>query len=109
MPTFIGTWSTQRYRSDQPEALESIELSITADAEPEHLDGAYARPGPDARLFGSIDTTGRVWYAVVDEHGSTGLTGYVRFVLSDDGQRLHGAWVSTATGSDPQPWFGERI
>lgn len=109
MPSFIGTWSTQRYRSDQPDVLEPIELTIAADANPGDLDGAYARPGPDARLFGSVDATGRVWYATIDEQGSTGLGGFARFVLSDDGQRLHGAWVSTATGHDPQPWFGTRV
>jgi hypothetical protein len=109
MPSFIGTWFTQRFRIDQPDALEQIELSITADANPGDLDGAYPRPGMDARIFGSIDGTGRVWYATIDKQGSTGLSGYARFVLSADGQRLHGAWVSTATGHDPQPWFGERV
>jgi hypothetical protein len=109
MPSFIGTWSTQRYRHDQPDTLEPITLTIAADSVPDHLDGAYARPGPDARLYGPVDPGGRVWFASVDEAASGGFTGAVRFVLSDDGQRLHGAWTSPAFGYEPQPWFGERI
>lgn len=109
MPGFMGTGSTQRYRHDQPDTLESITLTITADAVPDHLDGAYPRSGPDARLYGPVDAAGRVWTANIDEAASGGFTGTVRFVLSDDGQRLHGAWSSPMTGFEPQPWFGERV
>jgi hypothetical protein len=110
MPTqHIGTWSTTRYRNDAPDTPESIELTITEDTNPGNLDGAYARPGSNARLYGAVDTTGIVWSAQIDESGSSGDSGTAVFFVSADGNTLYGAWTSLMTGQGPQPWFGTRV
>ena len=72
MPSFIGQWTTTRYSGNDPANPEMITLTITADADPNALDGAYPRPGEDARLFGPLDATGLIWTARIDERNSSG-------------------------------------
>jgi hypothetical protein len=104
--SFIGEWHTWRYRSDDPTNPEEIEIRITPDSDPNSLDGTYPRPGPDARLFGGV-VGGSVWQPTIDETGSTGMTGLAVFVLSPDGNRLHGAYTVNQHGGGPQPWWRE--
>lgn len=109
MPNFAGQWQTTRYTGNDPENPEAIVLSITVDATENYLDGAYARPGQDARLYGAIEGNGSMWRASIDEISSSGDQGNVVFFISDDGNTLHGAWVSSQHSNGPQPWFGTRI
>ena len=109
MPSFEGTWNTTRYRTAAPDAPEQIVLTIASDTTAGSLDGHYARSGQDARMFGSLDGTGYVWSASVDETGSTGDIGQAVFFLSTDGNTIHGAWTSAQSGAGPQPWFGSRV
>ncbi|MCB1602435.1 MAG: hypothetical protein R3F18_01675 [Lysobacterales bacterium] len=109
MPSFIGQWTTTRYSGNDPANPEMITLTITADADPNALDGAYPRPGEDARLFGPLDATGLIWTARIDERNSSGDEGDAVFFLSADGSTIYGAWQSQQHGNGPQPWFGTRI
>jgi hypothetical protein len=109
MATFVGLWATTRYTGNDPENPETIQLSITEDQDPANLDGAYARPGPDARMFGAIEGGGTMWRATIDERASTGDEGTAVFFLSTDGNTLHGAWTSQQHASGPQPWYGTRV
>lgn len=109
MPSFVGTWNTIRYFVDDPINPENISIQITHDLDPNSLDGAYARSGPDARLFGSLDSTQTIWTANMDEVGSSGDQGTAVFFLSPDGNTLYGAWQSQQHHSGPQPWFGTRV
>ena len=109
MPSFEGTWNTTRYRTATPDTPEQIVLTITLDTTAGSLDGQYARSGPDARMFGTLDATNFVWSASVDETGSTGDIGQAVFFISTDGNTIHGAWTSAQTGPGPQPWFGSRV
>lgn len=109
MPSFVGNWSTTRYSANDPTNPESITMQIAEDSDPNALDGTYARPGPDARLFGTLDGSGVVWTAQIDEVGSSGDQGTAVFFLSADGNTLYGAWQSLQHNSGPQPWFGTRI
>lgn len=110
MPSFVGSWNTTRYREDDPENPESIQLAISEDDTPEseNLDGAYSRPGQDARMFGALEGNGAMWRASIDEVASTGDQGDAIFFISDDGNSLYGAWSSSQHGNGPQPWFGTR-
>jgi hypothetical protein len=109
MSSFVGNWSTTRYTANDPSNPENIIVQITQDADPTVHDGSYPRPGPDARLFGSLDASGIVWTAQIDEQGSSGDQGTAVFFLSTDGNTLYGAWQSQQHNSGPQPWFGTRI
>lgn len=109
MPSpFVGIWNTFRYSANSPEQVESIQVTIGEDADPTLLDGAYPRPGQDARLHGPIEGGGTMWRARFDERESSGDEGEVVFFISTDGNTLHGAWASQQHGSGPQPWFGTR-
>ena len=109
MPSFVGNWTTTRYKTNDPTNSEVITVQIAEDADPNALDGTYPRPGPDGRLFGALDASGIVWTAQFDEVGSTGDQGTAVFFLSTDGNTLYGAWQSQQHNSGPQPWFGTRI
>ncbi len=107
MPNFVGVWNTTRYSHNDPENPEAIVLTITADAQPGAFDGTYARPGPDATLFGTVDGTGIVWTAQLSEP-HVGDQGTAVFFISADDNTLYGAWTSQQHPSGPQPWFGTR-
>lgn len=108
MPSFIGSWNTLRFSGNSPENPEVIVLSITEDANPPNgnLDGAYARPGQNARMFGPLEGNGAIWRATLDDSGDFGTA---VFLVSSDGNTLHGAWSSNQHSNGPQPWFGTRI
>ncbi len=110
MTSFVGSWNTTRYRGDDPENPESIHLTINEDEIPSNgnLDGAYARVGPDARLFGALEGNGAMWRANIDELASSGDQGTAVFFISNDGDSLYGAWSSNLHNNGPQPWFGTR-
>ncbi|MBK8067993.1 MAG: hypothetical protein IPK27_10300 [Rhodanobacteraceae bacterium] len=109
MPSFVGQWQTTRYSGNDPANPEPIVLTITEDASPDNLDGAYARPGQDARMFGALEGGGAMWRATIDERNSSGDEGSALFFISADGQTLFGAWSSQQHNNGPQPWFGTRI
>ncbi|MBI5309248.1 MAG: hypothetical protein HZB37_13195 [Planctomycetes bacterium] len=111
MPSFVGLWNTVRYAGDNPENPESIQLSINEDAVPSNgnLDGAYARPGQDARMYGALEGNGVMWRAQIDERASSGDEGSAIFFISADGNTIYGAWTSNQHNNGPQPWFGTRI
>ena len=109
MPSFAGQWQTTRYTGNDPENPESIVLTINVDADPNSLDGAYSRPGQDARLFGALEGSGTMWRANIDETNSSGDQGSAVFFISADGSTIHGAWSSNQHSNGPQPWFGTRI
>jgi hypothetical protein len=108
VPSFIGTWNTRRYRANDPANPDLIQIEITLDADPQSLDGAYPVPGANARMIGPMDATGVSWTATFDEGPGNLHTGVVMFVLSDDGNTIHGAWTSQQFGNEPKPWFGSR-
>ena len=109
MATFVGLWATTRYTGNDPENPESIQLSISEDADPNSLDGAYSRPGPNARMFGALEGNGVLWRASIDERDSTGDEGTAVFFISGDGNTIYGAWSSNQHNNGPQPWYGTRI
>lgn len=109
MPSFVGTWATTRYSGNNPENPEQIQLTITTDTDPNNLDGAYPRSGPDARMFGALEGNGAMWRASIDERNSSGDEGTALFFISADGLTLFGAWLSQQHSNGPQPWFGTRI
>ena len=40
MPSFVGSWATTRYSGEDPENPEQIALRISADSDPNSLDGS---------------------------------------------------------------------
>ena len=110
MSAFVGTWDTLRYRFEDPDTPEAIELTVTQDAQPENgtLDGAYPRPGFDARMHGRLSDGGGGWTAEFDESTSSGDYGTVQFIVSPDGTTLYGAWRSQMYNGGPQLWIGVR-
>ena len=106
---FAGQWKTRRHSESDLAAFEELIVTIALDDDPSALDGAYTRPGADARMWGPLDHTGTVWMAEVDESGSTGMRAMARFVLSEDAMTIHGVWNGPSPGGSFLPWYGVRL
>jgi hypothetical protein len=102
---FVGTWICQYYDWTENQILPppKFPLTITQETE-ETLDGTYPLPGHDAKMWGYLSHGGRLWagtYKGIQQ-------GTFVFILDDNGQSFHGAWVDDEAEGPPQPWWGTR-
>lgn len=102
---FVGTWTSEFYDWKRNEILPPgrFPLIVTQES-PETLDGSFPLPGHDAKLWGHLSHEGRLWCGTF--RGI--LQGTFVFILDQDEQSFHGAWVLDDAEGPPQPWWGVR-
>lgn len=102
---FVGTWICQYYDWKENQILPPPKFPLTITQETEDtLDGTYPLPGHDAKMWGYLSHGGRLWAGSF--RGI--LQGTFVFILDDDKQSFHGAWVLDEAEGPPQPWWGVR-
>lgn len=102
---FVGTWICQYYDWPENQILPPPKFPLTIMQEtPDTLDGSYPLPGHDAKMWGYISHEGRLWAGTFKGL----LVGTFVFILDDNKQSFHGAWVLDAAEGPPQPWWGVR-
>jgi hypothetical protein len=103
---FVGTWLCQFYTwdNDTIAPVPHFPLTIKQDKEGS-LDGTYPLENhADAVMWGPLTNDGRVWVGTFKGI----LEGTFVFVLSDDSNSFHGAWVLDKREGPPQPWWGYK-
>lgn len=106
---FVGKWMCQFYDWEHDLIVPTPPFPLTIEQVSETvLKGSYPirehPEHPPATLEGPLTNKGKAWAGYFKGI----LEGTFLFVIGDDGESFHGAWVLDKREGPPQPWWGCR-